>query len=277
MFVRPAAVRPVEKRFFATVDGSALVSLREAELLERLEQTFKRKRRRVKSGLAAVGIRVGRQWDDPHWRRGEILRRCGVTLVLDVGANVGQYALSLRRDGGYRGRILSFEPVAAAYETLARTAANDPEWDCVQLALSDQDGTAEITVASSSDCSSFLPFKDTSLSAAPGAFPVATESVRIARLDSLAPLKPDDVVLLKLDVEGLEPRVLAGAAETLGRISLLECELVFEPLHEGQPTVREMVDLVDDLDFRPISVAPGNINYRTASLSYVDVLFTRPS
>lgn len=251
--------------------------MREAELFKRLEQTFKRERRRVKSRLAAVGIRVGPQWNDPQWRRGEILRRCGVTLVLDVGANVGQYALGLRRHGGYRGQILSFEPVAAAYEALARTAANDPEWDCVRLALSDQDGTAEITVAASSDSSSFLPFSDRRLSPAPGAFPVATESVRTARLDSLSALKSADVVLLKLDVQGFEPRVLAGAAETLASITLLECELLFEQLYEGQPTFREMVDLIDDLGFRPISVAPGNLNFRTASLVYIDMIFARSS
>lgn len=246
-------------------------------MLERAWQTFKRQRRHVKSGLAAAGIRVGPQWSDPHWRRGEILRRRGVTLVLDAGANVGQYALGLRREGGYRGQILSFEPVAHVYEALVRTAANDPAWDCVRLALSDQDGTAQITVAASSDSSSFLPFKDTSISAAPGAIPVATESVRTARLDSLSPLKPADVVLLKLDVQGLESRVLAGAAKTLDRISLLECELMFEHLYEGEPTFREMVELIDDLGFRPISVAPGNVNYRTASLAYVDMIFARPS
>jgi FkbM family methyltransferase len=244
-------------------------------MLERLKNAFRRERRRVKSGLAAVGIRVGPQWNDPHWRRGEILRRYGVNLVLDVGANVGQYGLALRREGAYRGRILSFEPVGAVYEVLTRTSANDPEWECVQLALSDQDGSEEITVASSSDASSFLSFRDTRLSAAPGAFPVATELVPTARLDSLSPVKPSDVALLKLDVQGFEPRVLAGAAETLALMPLLECELVFEHLYEGQPTFREMVDLIDDLGFRPISMAPGNLNYRTASLAYVDMIFAR--
>jgi FkbM family methyltransferase len=232
----------------------------------------------LKSRLAEVGIRVGPQWNDPHWRRGEILRRAGVTLVLDVGANVGQYALALRREGGYRGRILSFEPVAEAYDTLARAAASDPAWDCLRLALSDQDGTAEITVATSTECSSFLPLNNPTRSAVRDARPVTTESVRTARLDSLPPFKPSDVVMLKLDVEGFEPRVLAGAAETLNRITLLECELAFDQhLYKDRPTFRGMVDLIDDFGFLPISVAPGNLNYRTASLAYIDMIFARPS
>src|SRR5205823_4566400 len=59
--------------------------------------------------------------------------------------------------------------------------------------VSDHDGVAEIT-GFSSDFGSFLPFMDTSPSATPGALPLATESVRTARLDSLTPLKPADVI-----------------------------------------------------------------------------------
>ncbi len=219
---------------------------------------------------------MGPQWEDPHWRRGEILRRYGVTLVLDVGANVGQYASGLRRNGGYRGRIVSFEPVTEAYEALVHTAATDPGWECVRLAASDEDGTAEITVAGSSDFSSFLAFENASPSGVPTTVPVARESVRTARLDSLSVLKSGDVVMLKLDVQGFEPRVLAGAAETLARVDVLECELAFEYDYKNQPTFREMVDLIDELSFHPISIAPGNLDYSTASLTYVDMIFARP-
>jgi FkbM family methyltransferase len=238
------------------------------------DRIFKRERRLLKSVLAAVGIRVGPQWEDPHWWRGEILRRYGVTLVLDVGANVGQYAVGLRRHG-YRGRILSFEPVFEAYEALALKAVDDQDWECTRLALSDEDGTADITVAGSSDFSSLLAFENASPSGVPGAVPVARESVRTARLDSLSPLEAADVAMLKLDVQGFEPRVLAGGPEMLPRIALLECELVFEHGYEDQPTFREMVDLIDELGFRPIWVAPGNIDYKTASLTYVDMIFAR--
>ena len=79
--------------------------------------------------------------------------------------------------------------------------------------------------------------------------------------------------MLKLDVQGFEPHVLAGAPETLARVVLLECELAFEYGYEDQPTFREMVDLIDGLGFHPISIAPGNLNYGTASLTYVDIIF----
>jgi FkbM family methyltransferase len=248
-------------------------------LREGLERAFRRERRRLKSSLAAIGIRVGPQWDDPGWRRGEILRRWGVKLALDVGANVGQYGLALRRRSGYRGRIISLEPVVATYEALARTAADDLQWECLRVALSDRDGTAEIGVAASSDLSSFLRFETTSSLSGP--FFIANEPVLTARLDSLAVLVEGDVALMKLDVQGWEPLVLAGAAETLTQTSLIECELALQHLYQRQSNFREMIDRFDDLGFGPISVVPGRIDYSTASLAYGDAIsrgeLTRPA
>lgn len=230
---------------------------------------------RIKAVLAALGIRVGAQWDDPWWRRGAILRRYGVDLVLDVGANTGQYARRLRTRSGYEGRIVSFEPVTEAYEQLERSASRDPRWECRKLALGDRDGEAEIVLGGSTDVSSFLAFREWPLAAVTTARAAGAEPVRVARLDSLDLVSHGRGTMLKLDVQGYEPQVLAGAARTLESVDVLECELAFEHLYEGQPSFREMVDLVEESGFAPLSVETGNFNPATASLTYVDVVFAR--
>lgn len=226
--------------------------------------------------LADLGVRIGQRWDDPWWRRGSLLRRYGIELVLDVGANTGQYARKLRRLAGYTGHILSFEPVTAAYAELERRASRDPRWACVQLALGNEDGEAEISIGRSTDVSSLLAFRNWPDKAVSTAYAVGTESVRVARLDSLQEIEPDAGVMLKLDVQGYEAQVIAGARSALAKMAVLECEVAFEHLYEEQPSFRELVDLVDDHGFVPYSIATGNFNPRTSSLTYVDILFARP-
>src|SRR5690242_4792078 len=80
----------------------------------------------------------------------------GVNLVLDVGANVGQFAQGLRR-AGYSGRILSFEPLAQAHGRLLSAARSDPNWTIApRVAIGDQEGEIEIHVSGNSVSSSVL-------------------------------------------------------------------------------------------------------------------------
>jgi len=64
-----------------------------------------------KLGFDVVKYRPTRH---PLARTRFLFERFGIDLVLDVGANTGQYARQLRHTG-YRGRIVSFEPLASAY------------------------------------------------------------------------------------------------------------------------------------------------------------------
>jgi FkbM family methyltransferase len=84
-----------------------------------------------------------------------LLRASGTDLVLDVGANRGQFARMLREEG-YQGEIHSFEPVAATYGELAAAAAGDPAWTVHQAALGAAPGEAVINVTGASDMSSLL-------------------------------------------------------------------------------------------------------------------------
>jgi len=87
-------------------------------------------------------------------RLDQLFSALGVTLALDVGAQVGDYAALLRRNGFQR-RIISFEPVAANYDALCRRAQDDPLWQCVNVALGSEDAEADINVTNWTVFSSF--------------------------------------------------------------------------------------------------------------------------
>src|SRR6516225_7101905 len=65
----------------------------------------------------------------------------GVDCVFDVGANRGQYA-SMLRDIGFRGPIISYEPIPSMAETLRALSTNDPAWYVEELALDREAGLA---------------------------------------------------------------------------------------------------------------------------------------
>ena len=76
----------------------------------------------------------------------------GVNLILDVGANVGQFGQSLR-DLGFKGRIVSFEPLSEARSRLLKTSEADLMWDVApQAAIGAEDGEIEIHIANKSSC-----------------------------------------------------------------------------------------------------------------------------
>src|SRR5690348_3558751 len=63
-----------------------------------------------------------------------LFQRYAVNCVVDVGARHGDFAYLVRLFG-FRGRIVSFEPISENFETLTRRAATDPAWTVRQLAL----------------------------------------------------------------------------------------------------------------------------------------------
>ena len=89
----------------------------------------------------------------------KVLRFLRIDCVLDVGAHRGEYALLLR-SLGFRGRIVSFEPVSAVYADLAAAAERDPAWETRRVALGSQDEKRTINVSKLSPLSSFRDLSD---------------------------------------------------------------------------------------------------------------------
>ena len=209
-------------------------------------------------------------------RRLRILDDTRVTVVLDVGANRGQFAAELRL-GGYRGRIVSFEPLGSAYAALEDAARDDPSWECRRLALSDSDGATELHVSENAVSSSLLDMEVRHLEAAPASRYVARERVRQARLEALAEelRLSGDGVYLKLDVQGSEAKALEGARATLPRVVAIETELSLVPLYREQLLFRDMLDLLDDAGYGLVSLEPAYADPRTGHVLQVDGIFLR--
>ena len=206
-----------------------------------------------------------------------VLAHEAVDAVLDVGANEGQYG-RLLRDAGYAGPILSFEPLPGPHAALTAAAAGDPAWRVAPpMALGKVAGEVVIERSAESDMSSILPQSPLLQTLSPSSAVVERLAVPCARLDALGQLLDPAWrrLHLKIDVQGFEPHVLAGARGLLPRIATIQLELALQPVYAGEVDWRVMVDRLRDLGFRPALVLPGYFERKLARMLQLDMLFAR--
>jgi FkbM family methyltransferase len=200
-----------------------------------------------------------------------------VNLVFDIGANVGQFGRSLR-DAGYRGRIVSFEPLSVAWEKLVVASRSDSLWEVApRAAIGNEDGEVEMHVSGNSVSSSVLDMLDAHAIAAPGSAYVGREKVPLRRLDTVAVdyLRPDSLLVIKIDTQGYEDRVLRGASNLLkNTVGLrLECSLV--PLYDGQLLYDEMIGRLKELGFALWRMTPEFVDPASGRLLQIEATFFR--
>jgi FkbM family methyltransferase len=204
------------------------------------------------------------------------MQELGINLVLDVGANVGDYAFDLRRVG-YKGRIFSYEPLRENFANLDRAAAADSLWKTINCACGAQAGSARINVAKHRASSSLLPMLAAHSTNAPGSEYISEEMISVCTLDDtvMPSLNSQDKVWLKIDTQGYEAEVLKGAKRLLPHVRGLECELSLMPLYGGQPLIDEMITMIYQLGFRMVGVAPVFVAPETGYTLQIDGTFLR--
>lgn len=210
----------------------------------------------VRGVLHKVDLELTR---DPYTHRlARTLAAHDVDTVLDIGANVGQFATMVRR-AGYAGRIISCEPLSGAFGELAARARRDDRWTPLNTAVGREPGTTVINVSANSYSSSVRPMTDAHLTNAPGSEYISTETVEVTTVADL--VKEHSVVpgraLLKIDTQGFEDEVLAGAGDHVDEFAAIQLELSMVELYEGQSLFDDHYQFMRDHGFRLHILEPG--------------------
>lgn len=161
-------------------------------------------------------------------------------VAVDIGANLGEWSVPLAKAVGPTGRLLCCEPNPAVAAALAATLAinNLPQAVVLPVAASSTDGAARLAVDAVDSGRSQLA--DTGI------------AVQSRTLDSLvAEHDLQRLDLLKIDVEGHEAQVLAGAGATLAR---LRPALVFETAHESADERAQIADRLEAAGYGIVAV-----------------------
>ena len=171
-------------------------------------------------------------------------------VAVDVGANLGEWAVPLARRVGPSGRLLAIEPAPRAAAALDKTLVANAfaQAELIRCAVGDHDGTAEFAIPIVSS----VRIDTGTARIGPAAAGRQALKVALRSLDSLAAEhRLDRVDLIKIDVEGYERRVLDGAQATLARFRPV---LVIETGHEAEGDRRAIHDRLGGLGYRMLGV-----------------------
>lgn len=167
-----------------------------------------------------------------------------IDLVVDVGANEGQFGRRLRKF--YSGEIVSFEPVSAVHAKLLANSTGDPRWKALRFGLGATESECTINVANASVFSSLLQ----SNTYAQGRFrqdelQTHQEVIQVRRLDAVLPEVVPDIaarrILLKMDTQGFDMQVFAGAGAILQHVQALQSEVSCKAIYDGMPHWTDVV------------------------------------
>lgn len=210
--------------------------------------------RTLQSTLRKYGYELKRIADDRsidasnslfRWLRGS----AKVGTVIDIGANDGAFLEFLQRFFKAE-KSIAFEPIPAAREVLS--ARNIPGVTLFPHALSDTAGMTTFEVNAYGPASSMLPVGGISRSEFPQTSQIAERiEVPLARLDDLVdPAILPKGIFLKMDVQGVEDKVIAGGRNVVGSADHVLVEMSFKPMYEGQALFEAVHAPLAELGFR---------------------------
>lgn len=206
-----------------------------------------------------------------------VLRELDINCVLDVGANIGQFARSVRR-AGYQGRIVSFEPLPALVEKLTARAARDHDWRVFDCGLGDADAEAQINVTPGT-MSSLLEPSPFGKQWSARLRDMQPQTIQLRRLDSVfdeaTARIPNPRVYLKMDTQGYDLQTFRGAGDRLADVLGMQSEVSCIPIYDGMPRLPEQLSEYESAGFELAGMFPVTRHRATMRVIEFDVVLIR--
>jgi FkbM family methyltransferase len=206
------------------------------------------------------------------------LEHFGITKVLDVGANSGQYAQLLRNRAGYLGNIISIEPGATQAEQVRRLAQLDPRWSVLEVAIGEKTGQQMFNVMNESQFNSLLePDADQFLELRGHKLKERVQVSVLTLSDLLDQVTSQDVsekLMLKLDTQGTELSILRAGSSVLKRFCVIQSEVSFRSIYQNGASFHEVSSFLEEAGFRIGAIFANNSGH-FPRLYDADAIFVR--
>ena len=238
---------------------------------------LRRVKRKLKELLRLIGIEVELYSSSFQKQLISLLETLNIDLILDIGANEGLYGEDLRKNG-FKGRIVSFEPIHDVFKILEKKSRNDPSWDVYNYALGNKTGKESINISNNSVSSSLLDITPKHIESNKDSEQKLIEEISVFRLEDIfdqLSLKAEQNIFIKIDTQGYEKEVLIGAGNKLHDIKGIQIELSFVELYTGQALFNELHEMLQNQEFLLYNIERGFANKQTGQLLQCDGVYVK--
>lgn len=235
---------------------------------------FKPFTRVVRKAMNAFGYEIIKLKHANSFELGKWIAEVDIKTIIDVGSNEGQFIKSINKLLPGR-KIIAFEPIKNCFDILkANTKGLNVTYH--NCGLSNYNGTTEINVSENLVSSSILPMEDLHKNLYPQSKYISKQTIELKRLDDV--IQKADLegnVLLKIDVQGYEDKVIEGGKDTIQKVSVVIIEFSYEPVYEGQWLFDQTYRYFTDNGFKYAGVVDQARSSRNGIPIYGDAIFVK--
>lgn len=197
-----------------------------------------------------------------------------LNTIIDVGANNGQFAIASSKLYS-NANIYSFEALPSLLDSLKNNTKAIKNLKIFNYALGDVKGEIEFFQNDYSLASSALEISKNQTDLFPETGAVKKIKIKSEKLDDVSSeINFNSPVLLKLDVQGYEKKVLAGAVSSMKNIDYLLFETSFTPMYNSEPLFDEMNSYVKELGFEVVAPV-GIFQSENMKILQMDILYKK--
>ncbi len=226
----------------------------------------------AKKTIKKFGYEIHRT--DPSGNKFKWLQDFNINTILDIGANTGQFILDIRKFFPMA-TVYSFEPLKDVYKELNRNSLWDINWVPYDVALGDFNGLTKInrnTIATDSSLLSMTKFYKERYFFKTEEW---EEDIRIRRLDDLN-LDLKSELMIKMDVEGFEDKVIKGGETTFKKAKVIFTEVTFQKeRYEGQVLFDDLYEILKEIGFKCYGFYSVRYDPKSGAPSYADTVFVK--
>jgi len=215
------------------------------------------------------------KYSSPDISIGNWIKKLDIQTIIDIGSNQGQFIEAISSILPNK-KIIAFEPIKSVFDQLILNTKKNPRVTAYNLGLSDENSIAEINISKNLVSSSIMNMEAIGKKSYPQSEYISKETIQLKKLDDVISI--NDIsrnLLVKIDVQGYENKVIAGGSVIINAADVIIIEFSYEPIYEGQWLFDETYDYFTKNGFRFVGLLDQVANQELEVPLYGDAIFVK--